>query len=201
MVCLRALAVRIWNCKVVELCRKEFFGLRALTCVERDLVEKNHSLIYSFIAEKGLSAEEFYDLMALALCGAAVDFCGSEEEFPAFAVECMGQALYKEERKRRRKCVVPTQLIVSCESLFEGSGEGVLQMMPASEGIEDLVCAKQRLNSFVSGLEPASRKLLSLIALGCTQYEIANSLGVTQSRVSRLKNSVFEDLVKFLEVC
>ena len=43
-----------------------------LTKEQKELVENNHKLIYYYIHKNGLSVDEYYDILAIGLCKAAL---------------------------------------------------------------------------------------------------------------------------------
>ena len=45
-----------------------------LTKEQKELVENNHKLIYYYIHKNGLSVDEYYDILAIGLCKAALHF-------------------------------------------------------------------------------------------------------------------------------
>ena len=45
-----------------------------LTKEQKELVENNHKLIYYYIHKNGLSVDEYYDILAIGLCKAALNF-------------------------------------------------------------------------------------------------------------------------------
>ena len=45
-----------------------------LTKEQKELVENNHKLIYYYIHKNGLSLDEYYDILAIGLCKAALNF-------------------------------------------------------------------------------------------------------------------------------
>lgn len=60
-----------------------------MTQEQRKLVEKNHNLIYHTLHKYKLNEEEYYDILAIGLCKAAIKFDPERSKFSTFAVKVM----------------------------------------------------------------------------------------------------------------
>ena len=54
---------------------------KQLTSKQKELVEVNHNLIYKFASIKNVSIEEYYDILAIGLCKAAMAFDENKGKF------------------------------------------------------------------------------------------------------------------------
>ena len=90
-----------------------------LTDEQRELVTKNHDLIYSFAHKINISIDEYYDVLAIGLCKAAKSFDNSKGEFSTLAYSCMSNELGDCWRSMNKKSSVPNNMIVSCDSTIE----------------------------------------------------------------------------------
>ena len=54
---------------------------KSLTAEQQQLVIENHNLIYDFAKRKNLIIEEYYDILAIGLCNAALCLIQTEESF------------------------------------------------------------------------------------------------------------------------
>ena len=79
---------------------------------QRQLVSDNHSLIYSYAKSKNLYLDEYYDLLAIALCKAAKSFDESRTKFSTFAYKCMENEVTTYWRKLNAQCSVPQDMMV-----------------------------------------------------------------------------------------
>ena len=62
----------------------------ALTHEQQELAAENHNLIYRFAQTMAIDVEEFYDILAIALCKAAKTFDKSRGlRFSTLAFQCM----------------------------------------------------------------------------------------------------------------
>ena len=56
---------------------------------QKKLVEKNHNLIYHTLHKYKLNEEEYYDILAIGLCKAAIKFDPERSKFSTFAMKVM----------------------------------------------------------------------------------------------------------------
>ena len=90
-----------------------------LTEEQRNIVTKNHDLIYAFAHKKNISIDEYYDVLAIGLCKAAKSFDNDKGEFSTFAYTCMNNELNECWRSLNKKSSIPECLIISCDSETE----------------------------------------------------------------------------------
>lgn len=76
-----------------------------LTLEQRQLVEENHNLIYSYAKKHNLDLERHYDLLAIGLCEAAKSYNKDKGKFPTLAYQVMrrkvGHLIRDENAKKR----------------------------------------------------------------------------------------------------
>ena len=63
-----------------------------MTDEQRKLVEDNHNLIYGFLNKKELT-DDYYDIVALGLCKAAMNYDESKGRFSTLAFKCMDREI------------------------------------------------------------------------------------------------------------
>lgn len=151
------------------------------------LVEENHNLIYSYLHKMRLDINEYYDLAAIGLCKAAINFDKSKGyKFSTFAYRCMSNEVVMQIRKENRR-IVPLLILDNDEDL--------LYSFLASEiCIEDEILATTRFEAIIRNLSPNKQKIIFLIASGMTQQEVADELHVSQPCVSRVLAGLRESL-------
>ena len=74
--------------------------MKRLNDEQRQFVAENHNLIYSFLNSNKLDIEEWYDLAAIGLCKAAINYNGEIAKFSTFAYKCMWNQVHIEMRKQ-----------------------------------------------------------------------------------------------------
>ena len=71
-----------------------------MTEEQKLLVENNHNLIYFMIHKMNESVEEYYDLAAIALCKAAINYQPDNGSFANFACRCIRNEILLDHRAR-----------------------------------------------------------------------------------------------------
>lgn len=65
---------------------------------QKKLVEQNHKLIYYTLKKYKLNPEEYYDILAIGLCKAAIAFDPKRSKFSTFAVQVMYNEFLQHDR-------------------------------------------------------------------------------------------------------
>lgn len=86
---------------------------------------QNHNLIYSYIHLYGIPLNEYYDVLAIALCDAARGYDDEKGSFSTYAYECFYNAMYqtKEQEKRSASNAVDAISYEEFESFGYPDGE------------------------------------------------------------------------------
>ena len=89
-----------------------------LTAEQSKRVADNHGLTFSFCFKHGLDIDEYYDVLALALCKASQTYNPDVSEFSTYAYSTMKFAVWDEYRKQNTyKSKVPQYLLTSTNEL------------------------------------------------------------------------------------
>lgn len=149
---------------------------------QQKLAADNHNLIYCFLHQKHADVEEYYGLMAIALCKAAYIYDERKGlRFSTVAFRCMSNEWAMHWRAKTADKRIPEYM---CDSLDT----------PLSEYLNDARCdiddTKDDVEAFVMSLPEKQRGILAAISAGYTQAEIAQSRGCTQSYISRIRTGI-----------
>ena len=60
-----------------------------LTLDQQRIVSENHNLIYSLANKKNINLDEYYDVLAIGLCKAAMIYNENKSKFSTLAFTCM----------------------------------------------------------------------------------------------------------------
>lgn len=154
-----------------------------MTEEQKKLVEDNHKLIYFMLHKYNLDIEEYYDIFALALCNAAINYDTNRgTAFSTYAASAMKGAFLHNIRKSKAQCRSG-----NCISIDE---------VIYNDGTKDLITLEDmlsnRLDAFdesilidFTKLNDRVREILWLSYCGYTQREIADIFGIGQPQVSR----------------
>ena len=154
---------------------------------QKKLVEKNHNLIYHTLNKYKLNQEEYYDILAIGLCKAAIAFDPKRSKFSTFAVQVMYNEFLQHDR------------IENAKKRKENKNTLSLNFRIKDPKNESRTCEFGDL--LTDGREPfmevihmylpdilTKRELLAcqLSYDGYSQTQIGEKLGVSQSHASRL---------------
>ena len=166
-----------------------------LTENQSKLVEQNHNLIYGFARKYNLDIEEWYGILALALCKAALAFDDKKAKFSTLYYLCASQMVEVERRKWRTQKRIPKE---SCISLDEPLDDTDLTLKTCLadtriDFVKDLEL-KDQLSTLLKTLSDRDKKILKLIQLEVPQEIIGKIVGMPQSSVSRKLNQLRKKL-------
>ena len=160
---------------------------------QRSLIEKNHNLIYGYAQKKKLDLDEYYDILALALCRAALSFNSSKSSFQTYAYMIMGSEVnahrrFKVQPKRKLDKSVkevrlddPVNLEDKTKDSYSTIGEFTINpSVPLCDVCEGKIMA----DDMLSVLSDKERSVVLKKTDGLTEVEIAQQLNCSQQNVS-----------------
>lgn len=170
-----------------------------LTDQQRALVEKNLGLIGYTIRKFGLKnaalGDEIWQIGALGLMRAALEFDSERASFPAFAIRCIASEIRMERRKRLAVKRGHGCQTLSLEEPLEMAGDRFRMatlretLFSLAPSVEDTVLQSLAVQEIMNVFERMGRRE-ALIARGYfleekTQRVLAREVGLSQSAVSR----------------
>ena len=167
-----------------------------LTEEQRKFVEDNHNLIYSFAKKNGLDLEEYYGILAIGLCKAALSFDPDRGFlFSTYAYKSMQHACYMYWRHEyTAKSAVPSALIFSYNAPLTDDpySKDIIDKLNNIFGSYDFDPTKAELKEFFSGLQEKEKMVLNDALYGFTQEVTASRFGVTQAEISRIRKRLLK---------
>lgn len=161
-----------------------------MTQEQRKLVEKNHNLIYYTLHKYKLNEEEYYDILAIGLCKAAIAFDPERSKFSTFAVNVMYNEFLQHDRNENAQKRKENKNTLSLNyTMIDPKNQG-----RKCEFWELLTDGREPFMDVIHMNIPdiLTRQELLVCKLSYDDYnqtQIAEKLGVTQSYVSRLLKS------------
>ena len=155
-----------------------------MTEEQKKLVEDNHNLIYFMIHKYNLDIEEYYDIFALSLYKAAINYDISKGyTFSTYALSAMkGDFLHNirkgNAQRRSGTCVSINEVVYDNNS----DGSSITLEDTLSNGLDAF---DESITIDFTKLSDRLRRILWLSYSGYTQNEISNIIGVSQAQVSR----------------
>lgn len=166
--------------------------MKQLNKEQQDIVIQNERLIYFAAKTYHLDIDEFYDLLAIGLCKAAMFWNPSGEgKFSTYALTVMRNECYMYLRGQS-KCP-PSELITSYElvSKFDEDGNrlNILNFIPGDSDVWDKIVY---INT--DTISDTEQELLEMSLAGYTQTEIREKLNITQSYVCKKLKRIYNKL-------
>lgn len=166
----------------------------ALTPEQQTLAAENHNLIYRFAQTREINVEEFYDILAIALCKAAKVFDDSRGlRFSTLAFRCMRNEYNMYWRTELNSKHVPPNFIVSYNMLISNDSDEHAQFLniitnQTCDGVNDSGDAE--VMEFIETLHPIQRDVLTYLMDGYKVPEVAEKLGCSRQYVYRVRRSI-----------
>ena len=165
-----------------------------LTPEQRKLAEKHHNLIFYFMNRKGLDQEEFYDILAIALCKAARLYDPSEYTFTTYCYRCFENTLrmhIRDNKRRIQSAPFSAFEIHNDSDDIDNVIEETAECEEALQSFDELETAIL-IKGFVENLPEKLKQTLKLRVQGYSQIEISRMVGVNQTMVSRRLTKIRE---------
>lgn len=165
-----------------------------LDAVQQTLVEQNHNLIYSFAKRRNLDLEEYYDLLAIALCEAAEAYQKGENEFSTFAYACMKNKVNDYWRSSQTQKSIPNDKIVSYDVSEDKDDESssytyLNVMSDENRTCEDTIFGIQY-RDMLERMNSMERTIVQYLMNDMKLKDIAIKLGVDVHKVSRTREKL-----------
>lgn len=175
-----------------------------MTTEQREFAEKNHNLIYSFLYEKNLSIDEYYDIVSIGYCKAVLSYNPSRGTFSTLAYTCMGNTLKEHYRRLSCASAIPASELRSLDSIItanNGDSDNLtLEDKVASEFDTEMEAVSSvLLEDFMKTLSERELTILKFISQGYDQTEIAREMGYTRSYISKLRKGIANKFNKFAQ--
>lgn len=166
--------------------------MKRLNDEQRQFVTENHNLIYSFLNSNNLDIEEWYDLAAIGLCKAALNYNGEIAKFSTFAYKCMWNQVHIEMRRQSAIRRADDNAVLYYDAMFECNDDGdeatFLSLIPdLKHDTGKQATIRMALYELFSLASDKEREVLNLLCKGYKQIEIAKWLGHSQAYVSRIQ--------------
>lgn len=173
-----------------------------LTERQRELVEKNHNLIYGFANRNKLSVDEYYDILAIGLCRAAKMYDANNGAFSTFAYICMKNALVNYWEQNCAKGVIPNNKIVSYDTPNflnnVSSDNGYINCFTENDYTCDIVMSNMMYESFCSLLTETERLVVDLLIKSIPQVQIAERMGCSKQNIRYYIDRIRKKFAKHL---
>ena len=179
--------------------------MNELNYKQQQLVELNHNLIYSFAHLRKVNLEEYYDVLAIGLCKAALVYDENRATFSTLAYKCMSNEYNKIIKKQIVKRKIPDTLISSLDEVIDISDEDNSEItlydyikkdiFPVPD--ENMIINIMIENFYNYKLTEQEQKVFKLLAQDRTQVEIGKIMELTRSRIGQIVMRIRSKWIEF----
>ena len=156
---------------------------------QRKLVEDNHALIMWYVKRRNLDFDDWYDILAIALCTAAFYYDKDKgTPFSTFASVCMDSSVWMELRKRGRSIEGAVEMLSLEYEYHDDNGETYEfsdLIQDESINTENYVVTKIVLDNCKACLTKKEQHIIDMLLAGDRQTVVASKLGVSRQRVGQ----------------
>lgn len=167
---------------------------KSLTAEQQQLVIENHNLIYDFAKRKNLIIEEYYDILAIGLCNAALCFNPDRGKFSTIANHCMENILINHWKANRASSRIPEDLILSYDANKNGEesedGDSFIDDMTDGVSVQNKVISDIACDSLMNLLNDKEKRVVRYIIQGLTVREIASLMNCKHPYISQIKSNI-----------
>lgn len=158
-----------------------------LTDEQRELVTKNHNLIYAFAHKRNISIEDYYDILAIGLCKSAKVFDQNKGSFSSVAFKCMENELYEQWSTTHKKSAIPNHLVLSYDapqiSWDSDNQDSLLENICDNDAHDSMMYAIIS-SELMDKLTVKEKMIVSLLKSGLTHSEIADRFNCRRQNVT-----------------
>lgn len=157
-----------------------------MTDEQRKLVEDNHNLIYGFLNKNELENNDYYDIAAIGLCKAAMNYSPTKGEFSTLAYKCMENEAKIYWTYLNRKKFIPENLIISYDipAVEDGSESCIDRLVADRHNMSNIIIENIAQSHFISLLDDKEKDIIKGFKCGLNQTQIAKELNLKQQMVS-----------------
>lgn len=154
-----------------------------LTEYEKQLVTENHNLIYSFADKHKLDLEEYYGILALALCKAVKYFDQNKGKISTIAYTCMLNSVRNHIRKKNKKKLALIYLDTDYTN-SNNDDESLLSAIANDSLPPDIKAEGKEISQILlSMLTDKEKQIVADRLDGLSEREIGEKMGCTRQNV------------------
>ena len=161
--------------------------LEKLTEGQKKLVSDNHDLIDFFINIKKLQKDDYYYVLAEALCKAAKNYNKDLSAFRTYAMYAMNTALKNTIRKNNQATTIPETITISTSKNIGLADERMtisdMLKYPNVADVDDRVVLKVSIEQCIKNLTNREKEIVDLLDRGYTRKQVAEALSTDKRNI------------------
>lgn len=175
--------------------------LQPLTEEEKEMAEKYHNMVYTFLRQKGYNIEEYYDIAVMGYLKAVQKYSRDDNlklkwSFKAICYNDMHREIGNQTKKENTKKRMPKGGFTSLDLQFESSNESFINSI-VTQTLEDDFFAEydrleeaDRIKSLFSQLTDIQKRIVLLKADNKTNREIAGKMQIPYQKINWELNKI-----------
>ena len=180
---------------------------KRLTDAQRKIVEENYGLIKAYFKKHPLlDKEEWYDVLCIALCKAAMYYKPESGLFGFYVFACFGREILNtiQTANLQKRQTIKHLVYYEGRNDYEDEDEAesyreqILFRLAEKHSVENEAISRYMLDEYYRKKDTTGidRKIFDLYKQGYTQAEIAENIGCTRANVSWVKRKIEKYLEK-----
>lgn len=149
-----------------------------MTDKQKKIAEVNHNLIYDYANRNGLDINEYYDILAIGLCKAAIAYNPLvNEKFSPLANRCMKNEMIDYYKSIQKKDCIPANNIVYYDaSVKDNDGVRIDNILHSNCNLDDNFISNEIFDEMLNLLTEKEKDVVTLILQGLKKLEIAKKM-------------------------
>lgn len=158
-----------------------------LTEEQRKLVEDNHDLIYEYAHENNISIDEYYDVLAIALCDAAIDIYKEKTNYKNFK-DLAHDYMW---------------IYMTDANYYDMKWEGSVKFTDEETDYSDcdiveLAVSKMSAEEFLNSLNKNEKHIVECLVQGMNSYQISGTMDCTYQNVNECIKRLKKKAIKYM---
>lgn len=154
-----------------------------LSLEHQQLVADNHNLVYSFADKHKLDLEEYYGILALALCKAAQNYDKNKGKFSTVAYICMTNDVRNHIKSKNRN-KIPLIYLDADYTNSNSDDESLLNVITSNNLQPDVEVEGKQISQILFAMLNDKEKQIAIDRMnGLSEEQIATKMGCTHQNV------------------
>lgn len=160
---------------------------------QRKLVADNHNLIYQYLIDNNLPQDEYYDIAAIGLCKAALEYDTSKGAFSTYVYRAIKNNISRDKVTEKRHTVSAMSYNVTASVHGEETDVEYIETFLSNTDVENENVTKTFFKWFIEYMSLRELQIMYCKSKNMTDREIGKKYNVTHAAISsvwrRIKNA------------
>ena len=166
-----------------------------MTVEQKELIENNHNLIYDFAKKRNLFIDDYYDILAIGICKAAIIYDKNIGCFSTVAYKCMDSEIGMYKRYTNSQKRIPEEMIFSYDTpLPNGEDEetSFIDVISDNNDLIENIISDVSCSILLNMLNEKEKIIVEYLVSGLKQSEIAKILNTKQQNIAYIVKRIKE---------